>query len=225
MTNPIRKRRNVAPPRARLDRQTVLEAGLAILSEQGAAGLSMRRLAVRLGVQAMSLYNHVRDKRDLLDGIAGLVLARIPTPDQKLRWRERLEAIFVDLYETLAAHPWLVMMLAAEQAEPKDRTVLAGLETIVGILEEAGLSPPRQVSAFRGMLALCYGLVLTHTLGLSMSPSKAEAYWADWDPAELNPTLTPRLAKLGPQFLLTRPRDDLRFMLDAYLTALEKDRQ
>jgi len=225
MTSPIRKRRKVAPRRGRLDRQAVLEAGLAILSEQGAAELSMRRLAVRLGVQAMSLYNHVRDKRDLLDGVAGLVLARIPTPDEKLPWRERLEAIFVDLYETLAAHPWLVMMLAAEQAEPKDRVVLAGLETIVGILQEAGLRPPQQVSAFRGMLALCYGLVLAHTLGLSMSPSQAEAYWADWDPSELNPTLTPRLAKLGPQFLLTRPRDDLRFMLDAYLTALEKHRR
>ncbi len=210
------------PParRARLTRQMILEAALEILSAEGLARLTMRRLAERLGVEAMSLYNYVDDKPDLLDGVASLVLSKIKPPDPGLPWAERLEAVMLNLYNALSAHPQLVTLLAAKQESPRDIAILAGMETIIGILEEAGLNPSQQVSAFRGMLALCFGLVLNHTMGLSTSLANAEAHWLDWDPRELARPDLPRLSRLAPYFLSTRPRDDLRFMLDAFLAAV-----
>ncbi|WP_255355826.1 TetR family transcriptional regulator, partial [Frankia sp. CpI1-P] len=61
-----------------------------LADERGLAGLTMRRLAAELGVEAMSLYNHVANKRDLLDGIAARVYESIPLPDPALAWDERL---------------------------------------------------------------------------------------------------------------------------------------
>jgi AcrR family transcriptional regulator len=218
-----RKKRK-APARAPLNRAAVLEAALAILKAEGAPALTMRRLGEELGVEAMSLYNHVRDKHDLLAGISGLVISRIQPPDPKLPWRKRIETIFVRLYDALIANPWLVMMLASEQAEPRDASVIVRVDTILAIFAEAGLTPAQQVSAFRGMLALCFGLVLTHTVGLLMSPSEAEAHWSEADADQWREAGATHFAKLAPQFFITRPADDLQFMLGAFVAALQKAR-
>lgn len=217
MPRPARK---AAPQRGRLSRQAILEAALEILTAEGVGALTMRRLAERLGVEAMSLYNHIADKRDLLDGVASLVLGRIAPPDPGLPWARRLEAIVLGLYEALSAHPQLVQLIASGQANPRDRQVLEGIDTILAALEDAGLSPQQQVSAFRGMLAMCFGLVLNHTLGLSVSPAEFGAQRVTWDPREWDAPGLPRLAGLAPYALSTTPHDDLRFMLDAYLAAL-----
>jgi TetR/AcrR family tetracycline transcriptional repressor len=194
---------------------------LEILGTEGLEGLTMRKLAGHLGVEAMSLYNHVKDKHDLLDGVVNVVLSRIAEPDPNLLWAERLEAIFLGLYDALVAYPQLVLLIASEQAGLKDPKVLSGMDTIIATLAESGLSPARQVSAFRGLVALCFGFVLTHTLGLSTTKLDAEAHWAQWDASEWDGANVPHLARLAPQFLKTRPDDDLRFMLKVYLGALQ----
>jgi TetR/AcrR family tetracycline transcriptional repressor len=209
--------------RGRLTRQMILETALDILTTQGLAALTMRGLAQRLGVEAMSLYNHVADKRDLLAGLVGLVIGGIEPPDPTLPWPVRLEAVMLRLYEALSAHPQLVMVLASDQAPQSDLGVLTAMDTVVGILEDAGLTPAQQVSAFRGLLAICFGLVMNHTLGFTVSPSAAQARFAEWNPSQLVRPETPRLAKLAPQFLATRASDDLRFMIDAFLRALGAD--
>ena len=219
MAEPTRKRPAQRTP---LNRALVIEAGLEIAREEGLARLTMRRLAERLGVEAMSLYNHVRDKRDLLNGLSGLLISRIERPDPALPWRARLEAAFLRLYETLCDNPWMVMAIASDQTEPTGPGVAEGLELIVGMLEEAGLDPAGQVSAFRGMLALCLGLVMGHTLGLQASPAEALAHFREWDPNRLRQPGVPRLASLAPQFLITTPTDDVRFMLEGYLAAVER---
>jgi AcrR family transcriptional regulator len=213
---------NPTSQRGRLSRQVICEAALEILSSEGVERLTMRRLAERLGVEAMSLYNHVKDKKDLLEGVVGLVVSRIERPDPARPWRERLEAVVLGLYEALSAHPGLVMLLATEKACLSDPQAVVGMEIILAILEEAGLGPAHRVSAMRGMLAMCFGLVLNHTLGLTASPAEAEAQWQAWDPAALEQSGLPQLGRLARQFLITRPRDDLRFMLDAYLDGVER---
>jgi AcrR family transcriptional regulator len=207
--------------RGRLSREVIVGAAAALLASEGLTGLTMRRVAERLAVEAMSLYNHVRDKRDLLDAVAGRALSRIAIPDPTQPWPQRLRMLVLGLYDVLAANPWLVMVLTEEQIEPREPSVLAAMEAAIAIFEEAGLGPAHRVSAFRGLLALCFGLVLTHTIGLRMSPAQAEAQFAAADVAQWVNAGVPRLAALAPQFLLTRPRDDLQFMLDAYIAALE----
>jgi TetR/AcrR family tetracycline transcriptional repressor len=215
------KARKPAHRRGQLSRDMIVEAAAGILAAQGLAGLTMRRVADTLGVEAMSLYNHLRDKRDLLDGVAGRTLSRIATPDPAQPWPQRLRMLVLSLYDVLAANPWLVMVLTTEQIEPREPQVLAAMEAAIAIFEEAGLDPSRRVSAFRGLLALCFGLVLTHTIGLRMSPARAEKRFAMADVEQWASAGVPRLAALAPQFLTTRPQDDLQFMLDAYIAALE----
>ena len=215
-----RRLRKPSPQRGRLSRDAVVEAAAAILAAEGLTGLTMRRVADRLGVEAMSLYNHVRDKRDLLEGVAGRTLSGIARPDPSEPWPRRLRTLVLSLYEILAANPWLVMVLTTEQIEPREPAVLAAMDAAIAIFEEAGLEPGRRVSAFRGLLALCFGLVLTHTIGLRVSPAQAEVQFAAADANQWTDAGAPHLAALAPQFLLTKPRDDLRFMLDAYITAL-----
>ncbi len=203
-----------------LTRARVLEAALTIVDTEGLVALSMRHLASTVGVEAMSLYNHVGDKRDLLNGIVDLVLARIEPPDMSASWRQRLEGIALGLYGALVAHPPLAQILASEQGRPNDLRVLQGMDAIVAALAEAGLTARQQVSAYRGLIAMCFGFVLAHTQGFNMTRDRAQAAWesagvGEWDPATL-----PNLARLGPEFLKTQVDDDFRFMLTAYLESL-----
>lgn len=206
--------------RVPLSRTKILEAALKILDAEGLAALSMRRLAADLGVEAMSLYNHVTDRRDLLEGVANLVLSKIKPPDASLPWQRRLEEIALGLYGALLAHPPLVLLLASTEAQVKDPTVMTGMDMIAAALAESGLRPAQQVSAFRGLIALCFGFVMAHTQGFSSSKAAAEVVWAGWDSAQWNRPDLPHLSKLAPQFLKTHADDDLRFMLKAYFTAL-----
>ncbi|MGZ4173277.1 MAG: TetR/AcrR family transcriptional regulator, partial [Solirubrobacteraceae bacterium] len=77
MTRPTRKG---TKRRAPLNRERVLRAAIALADQGGFESLTMRRLATELGVEAMSLYNHVASKDDLLDGMVDLVFAEIEPP-------------------------------------------------------------------------------------------------------------------------------------------------
>src|SRR5919106_1808418 len=63
--------------RAPLSRERVLRTAIRLADQGGIEALSMRKLGQELGVEAMSLYNHVASKDDLLDGITDLVLSEI----------------------------------------------------------------------------------------------------------------------------------------------------
>jgi len=65
-----------------LTRQRVLEAALRLLDQEGLEGFSMRKLGTLLGVEAMSLYNHVESKRTLFDGVIELLIVQAPYPEQ-----------------------------------------------------------------------------------------------------------------------------------------------
>lgn len=206
--------------RPALSRTLVLETALNILNEQGLAGLSMRKLAATLHVEAMSLYNHVKDKQDLLNGLVEMVLSRIELPDASLPWNTRLEMVSINLYETLIQYPALVIVIASEQGRPSDLRILQGMDNIIAILAESGLAPQHQVSAFRGLLAMCFGFVLAHTQGLSTTKELAEKEWEQWDSQKWDHDPLPHLIQLAPYFLQTHADDDFRFMLRAYLNAI-----
>ena len=79
------------PPRAPLTRDRVMRAALTLADTQGLDALSMRALGAALGVKAMSLYNHVKDKEDLLDGMVELVVSEIEAPSPAAPWREAMQ--------------------------------------------------------------------------------------------------------------------------------------
>lgn len=203
-----------------LSREAVARAALTLISAEGLEKLSMRRLAASLGVEAMSLYNHVHDKQDLLAAVVNLVLSDIPRPDPALPWRPRLEAAILNLYAALVENPFVVRLLASDAVEADAPRVLEGVELILAALAEAGLPPDRQVSAFRGMVALCFGFVLTHTSALSISRGIDEASQAGWTADVWTKAGRPGLMRLAPHFSATTTDADLRFILAAYLDAV-----
>ena len=77
-------------PRTPLTRERVLRAAIDLADREGLDALSMRKLAKAVGVEAMSLYNHVANKDDLLDGIIDLVVAEIYVPGADGDWRTEL---------------------------------------------------------------------------------------------------------------------------------------
>ena len=95
------------PAREPLNRDRVLRAGVELADEFGLAGFSMRRLAAHLGFEVMSLYNHVDNKADLLEGMLDLVAGEVDLPDPaRVEWTDGLRELAIAQHEMLLRHRW-----------------------------------------------------------------------------------------------------------------------
>ena len=93
------------PRQALISREAILGETLALADERAVLAVSMRAVAARLGVTAMSLYHHVRDKADLLDGLVERLLAGLSPPDPSLPGEERLHALASSMRQVAAVIP------------------------------------------------------------------------------------------------------------------------
>jgi AcrR family transcriptional regulator len=138
----------------------VLEAAIRIADDRGIESLSMRRLARELGVEAMSLYNHVANKGDLVDAMVDLVVSEIELPEAA-EWDVAVRACAISAHEVLVRHPWacgLVMAPTTKPSLPSAR--LRYMEWLLGRLRGAGFSPELTFSA--------YHAIDSHILGFTM---------------------------------------------------------
>src|SRR5215211_7489840 len=97
--------------RVPLSRARILVAGLDLADESGIESLTMRKLGEALGFEAMSLYNHVANKDDLLDGILDLVLAESEPPSPAGDWDTAIRTSAISVHEALRRHPWSCTLL------------------------------------------------------------------------------------------------------------------
>jgi AcrR family transcriptional regulator len=154
--------------RAPLTRQAVLHAAVRLADEHGSAALSMRRLAQTLGVEAMSLYNHVRNKDDLLDGIADLVVAEMAPPAIGGDWKAALRARSMSAHEVLLRHPWATGLIGTRiNVGP---AMLRYIDATVGCLRAAGFSLPQADRAWNALDSHLYGFTLQE-LNFPLEPS------------------------------------------------------
>src|SRR5712664_3791254 len=93
-----------AKPRMPLTRERVLRAAIALADTDGIESLSMRKLGEKLGVEAMSLYNHVANKDDILDGIVDLVFSEIALPSGGAHWKTAMRGRAISAHQTLLRH-------------------------------------------------------------------------------------------------------------------------
>jgi TetR/AcrR family tetracycline transcriptional repressor len=121
-----------------IDRGALVGAALVLLDEAGLEGLSMRRLADRLGVKAASLYWHVRNKEELLGLVADEICAGVREPETGLPWREKLEKLVRENRRVLVRHRDAARVLADTVPNGPNRLRLA--EIMLGTLREAGFS-------------------------------------------------------------------------------------
>ncbi|WOQ16683.1 TetR/AcrR family transcriptional regulator C-terminal domain-containing protein [Raineyella sp. W15-4] len=136
----------------------MLQAAVAIADDAGLAGLTMRSLGQRLGVQAMSLYHYLHGKEDLLDGIIDIVFAEIDLPDVTGPWREQLRRRSESARAVLARHPWALALLET-RTSPGPAT-LRHHDAVLGVLRNGGFTLEQTARAYAVLDAYVYGFAL-----------------------------------------------------------------
>ncbi|HEY7524745.1 MAG TPA: TetR/AcrR family transcriptional regulator C-terminal domain-containing protein [Candidatus Limnocylindrales bacterium] len=122
-----------------LTRERVVAAAVGLADREGLPAVSMRKLGQELGVEAMSLYTHVRGKDDLLDGMADAVVGRIPIGRPTGHWRTALRRTILAARSTMLEHPWAAAVIET-RAEPGPATIRY-MDTIAAMMLRGGFSP------------------------------------------------------------------------------------
>jgi AcrR family transcriptional regulator len=150
--------RCMAPKRAPLTRDRVVRAALELADEGGTEALTMQRIGRRLGVEAMSLYRHVRNKDDILDGIVDLVFAEIEQPADRSNWRTVLRAQAISTRAALRRHPWAISLMES-RLTPGPANLRIHEDTITALLD-AGCSGVMATHAYNLVDSYVLGFVL-----------------------------------------------------------------
>lgn len=152
------KRAPRSPDRPNLSREQVLLAAIRLADEGGVAALAMRRVAQQVGVEAMSLYNHVANKDDLLDGIVDIVVGEIEPPEVGGDWQAALQKRARSAHEVLLRHPWATMLIVSRiNVGP---AMLRYTNATIGCLVEAGFGFDAADRVWNTLDSYIYGFTL-----------------------------------------------------------------
>lgn len=147
-----------ASPQIPLSRERVLRVALRLADEGGIAALSMRKLAQELGVKAMSLYNHVASKTDILDGIVDIVIGEIEVPSLETDWKTAMRQRANSAHAVLLRHPWATMaIMSGVTVGPAN---LRYVDATLGCLRQAGFSFEMADHAWNAIDSHIYGFTL-----------------------------------------------------------------
>ena len=162
------KRRGKAA-RVPLTRERVLSAALRMADKDGLELLSMRNLARALKVEAMSLYNHVKGKEDILDGLVDLVASELDVPASGGDWMEAMRQRARTAHAVLLRHRWATMLFVSRLNVGPN--MLRYVDATIGCLRAAGFSYPMADHAWTALDAYVYGFTL-QKLNFPLDPSE-----------------------------------------------------
>jgi len=154
-------------PRTPLSKERVLRAAIELADSEGIEALSMRRLAKELGVEAMSLYNHVANKGEILAGIIDLVAGEFDLPSDKSDWKVAMRRNAISSRDVLLRHRWATSIWMTQGGGPAR---LRNGDWMLRTLREAGFSPELIYHAFH----ILESYVLGYTLQQLNFPYKGE---------------------------------------------------
>ncbi len=207
--------------RARLSREEVLRAAMVLADEGGVESLTMRKIGQRLGAEAMSLYRHVRDKEDILDGMVDLVFGEIELPAQGADWKTALRRRALSTREALVRHRWAIgLMESRSRPGPAN---LRGHDAVLGTLGATGFSILMATRAFNVLDSYVYGFVLQETslpFGTPEEMSEVEKQMLRPLPTDEYPHLKAVAAELTASAFAYA--DEFEFGLDLVLDGLER---
>jgi AcrR family transcriptional regulator len=210
-----------AEPRLPLNRDRILHAALDVADESGIESLTMRKLGQVLGFEAMSLYNHVANKDDVLDGILDLVLAESEPPSPAGDWDTAIRSSAISVHEGFRRHPWACPLVMAPGRIRPAR--LRYMDSLLGRLREAGFSAETTYHAYHALDAHIFGFSLwqaSHSYTAAQVSDMAAAF-ERMIPADEYPYLHEH----GKQHLAEGPHHDVsafEFGLDLILDGLKK---
>jgi AcrR family transcriptional regulator len=219
MDAPARQSRRQRPP---LSRERVIEGAVRVADEQGAAAVTMRRIAEQLGVEAMSLYHHVANKEEILDGIVDAVFAEIELPGAHTSWKTAMRRRAASARAVLVRHVWALGLLDSRR-HPGPAT-LRHHDRVIGCLRDAGFSVAMAAHAFSAIDSYVYGFVLQES-SLPFDSEQDLAEIAGGITARMPAGTHPHLTELITQHAL-RPGyaygDEFDFGLQLILDGLER---
>ena len=208
--------------RIRLSRDRVLGAAVALADSGGLDSLTMRRLGAHLGVEAMSLYKHVANKDDLLDGMVDLVFAEIELPTGGTDWRTAMRRRAVSVLAALTRHPWATPLMQSRTA-PGPAT-LHHHDTVIGTLRGAGFSVALTAHAFSALDAYIYGFAMQQRSLPFETLEEAQEVGRQMF-ARMPPGAYPHLTELTVQHILQPGYDygdEFEYGLDLVLDGLDR---
>jgi AcrR family transcriptional regulator len=211
-------------PRARLSRDRVLRTAIELADANGIEALTMRKLGEVLGVEAMSLYNHVANKSDLLNGMVDAVFAEIELPSHTDDWKPAIRKRSISFRDMLSRHPWATM-LKDSGAQPGPST-LRHHDRVIGTFRNGGFSVAMTAHAFSAVDSYVYGFSVQET-GLPFETEEEAAAMAQVMLAQLPAGEYPYLAELMTKHILVPGYDygdEFLNGLDLVLDALERAR-
>src|SRR5215207_6027067 len=145
-------------PRTRLSRDRVLTTAVALADRHGLESLSMRKLADELGAGAMSLYHHVPNKEQLLDGMVDIVFSEIELPSTDVDWKTAMRRRAISTRHVLNRHRWAVGLM--ESRRTPGPASLRLHNAVLGCLREGGFSIEMTIQAYSVQDAYIYGFAL-----------------------------------------------------------------
>ena len=165
--------RRATTRRVPLTRQRVLRVALALADKGGTDAITMRKLGQALGVEAMSLYNHVANKEDLLDDLVDIVFGEIESPSIDDDWRSAMRRRAISARDALKRHSWAIGLMETRNPGPAN---LRNHNAVMGCLREAGFPFETAIHAYSVQDAYIYGFALQEkTLGFQTPGDAGEA--------------------------------------------------
>jgi AcrR family transcriptional regulator len=214
--------RSDAEPRPRLNRDRVLQAAVALADAGGIESLTMRKLGVELGVEAMSLYNHVSNKGDLLDGMIDIVFGEIDLPSGGTDWRTAMRGRAISARAALSRHPWAIGRMES-RANPGPAT-LQHHDAVLGTLRGAGFSIALAAHAYSALDSYIYGFALQEP-SLPFDTAEETAKVAQAMMAQFSSGQYPHLTEMAVEHVLQPGYDygaEFEYGLDLILDGLER---
>lgn len=146
----------MTPRVQQITREAVLEAALAMVDEGGIGSVTMRKLAGRLGIEAMSLYHHFPDKDAILDGVVERVFSGMTVPEPLPEgWMALTEEMFVAFRRALLEHPNTIGLLARRPLNTGTSADFVEMPLVV--LSRSGLPPQRVGQLYQSLVAYAFG--------------------------------------------------------------------
>jgi AcrR family transcriptional regulator len=214
-----------AKPRAPLSRERVMRAAVALADKGGIESLTMRRLGQELRVEAMSLYNHVANKEDIVDGIVDLVFGEIDVPSDGAGWKTAMRQRAISARDVLLRHPWATSLMQS-RTKPGPAT-LRHNDSVLGSLRAAGFTVEMAAHAFSVMDGYIYGFALQQ-MNLPSHSSEEATQLAEGILRQLPANEYPHLAEMITEHAMNPGydyADEFEFGLDLILDGLERVRE
>ena len=198
-----------------LTRDRVLRAAVEIVDREGVDALSMRRLGAELGVEAMSLYNHVPNKAAVLDGIVEVIVNEIEVVPAGRDWTESVRRIARSYRAVALRHPKIVPLISLRPFNTLP--TLRPVEYVFEVFRNAGFSPEASLHAFRTVAGFVTGYTLAET-GDFFGETSGEGQLTV---ADLPSEDFPRIREVELYLASTNHDDEFEFALDVILSGLE----